>query len=81
MRTTVTLEPDVASELERLQREHQTSFKETLNVVIRAGVAALSEAQQRRQERYTIRPVSVGTARLPSLDNIADVLELDDVRV
>lgn len=39
MRTTVTLDPDVAARLRELVRERGVSFKEALNNAIRAGLA------------------------------------------
>jgi predicted transcriptional regulator len=40
MRTTVTLDPDVAAKLKRLAHRRQSSFKSTLNEVLRRGLAA-----------------------------------------
>lgn len=40
MRTTVTLQPDVAAELRRLSAERGISFKEALNTTLRAGLGA-----------------------------------------
>ena len=39
MRTTVTLDPDVAEKLKRLAHERRTSFKETLNDALRRGLS------------------------------------------
>jgi len=39
MRTTVTLDPDVAAQLQTLARERGISFKEALNTSVRAGIA------------------------------------------
>jgi hypothetical protein len=39
MRTTVTLEPDVAAQLQRLASERGASFKTVLNDTVRAGLA------------------------------------------
>ncbi|HEY5857324.1 MAG TPA: CopG family transcriptional regulator [Aldersonia sp.] len=39
MRTTVTLDPDVAAALKRAARERGASFKEVLNDAIRRGLA------------------------------------------
>jgi hypothetical protein len=39
MRTTVTLEPDVAAKLRRLAHERGISFKEALNSALRLGLA------------------------------------------
>ena len=38
MRTTVTLDDDVAARLERIQRERGRSFKEVVNTTLRAGL-------------------------------------------
>ena len=40
MRTTVTLDPDVATLLRRLMNQRGLSFKEALNEAVRAGLAA-----------------------------------------
>lgn len=45
MRTTVTLDPDVAVKLKALARRRRASFKETLNDVIRRGLSAKHPAQ------------------------------------
>jgi hypothetical protein len=45
MRTTVTLDPDVAAGLKELARERGVSFKEVLNDTVRAGLAAGTEAR------------------------------------
>ncbi len=39
MRTTVTLDPDVAAQLQALARERGISFKEALNTSVRAGIS------------------------------------------
>ena len=38
MRTTVTLDPDVAAKLKRVARERDISFKEALNSSVREGL-------------------------------------------
>ncbi len=40
MRTTITLDPDVAARLERLTKERSISFKEAVNATLRAGFDA-----------------------------------------
>jgi len=40
MRTTVTLDPDVAERLKELAHQRRASFKETINDVIRRGLGA-----------------------------------------
>jgi len=50
MRTTVTLDPDVAARLRRLAAERGTSFKATLNDAIRAGLEGRRTGGQPFQE-------------------------------
>lgn len=45
MRTTVTLDPDVAARLKAVARERGLSFKATLNDAIRAGLNASTNKQ------------------------------------
>ncbi|MGH7263356.1 MAG: CopG family transcriptional regulator [Candidatus Rokuibacteriota bacterium] len=40
MRTTVTLDPDVAAKLKAVARERGISFKQALNQAVRAGLGA-----------------------------------------
>ena len=73
MRTTVTLDEDVSSRLERERRRRHIGFKALINEVLRAGLDALQAAPQRR-ERFTTRGVDLGPSMIGSLDNIEEVL-------
>ena len=79
MRTTLTLDDDVAKEIERLRAERRTGLKETINAVLRAGVATLrSRKKTPARSKFRTEPVSLGTPRLKSLDNIDEVLSLGE---
>jgi hypothetical protein len=53
MRTTVTLDPDVAAQLRQLAKERGLSFKEVLNTTLRAGFTkGRAEAAPHRQRTY-----------------------------
>jgi hypothetical protein len=63
MRTTVTLDPDVAAKLKQTAREREISFKEALNTNLRRGLE--SEAPR------ASRPYRIPTRRLgikPGID-------------
>jgi hypothetical protein len=75
MRTTLTLDDDVAIELEAMRREHGYRLKEAVNLVLRQGLASLRQPPARRSV-YRTPSVDLGTPRLPSLDNITEVLSL-----
>jgi hypothetical protein len=82
VRTTLTLEKDVAVRLEREQRRRQASFKDVVNDVLRAGLDSLERGQPAgRTFRTTGFPL--GPSLVGSLDNIEEVLsraEGDDHR-
>jgi hypothetical protein len=44
MRTTVTLDPDVAAKLKQLARDRGVSFKEALNSSVRRGIGSAEAA-------------------------------------
>jgi hypothetical protein len=52
MRTTVTLDDDVAAKLKRLARERDISFKEALNSSVRRGI----ERGEARPRPYRLPP-------------------------
>jgi hypothetical protein len=60
MRTTVTLDPDLAEKLRALARERGVSFKEALNSTLRRGLAAGSADAKRpyrlASRRLDLRP-------------------------
>lgn len=59
MRTTVTLDPDIAARLQRLATERGATFKATINATLRAGLEAGEPgARPYREEthRLGIRP-------------------------
>lgn len=83
MRTTLTLDDDVTVELQRLQAARKEGFKQTVNAVLRAGIAALHERRPRARPRYRTEPVSLGPPRVRNVDDISEVLavaEGDDYR-
>lgn len=75
MRTTLTLEDDVAKEVDRLRRQRKEGLKDTINAILRAGIAALSKKPAASRRRtFRTEAASLGTPRLKSLDNIDEVL-------
>jgi len=70
MRTTLTLDADVATALQALAREQGITWKAVVNDVLRRGLVASSPPV----EGYRVRAVSLGTPAYPNLDDIAEVL-------
>jgi hypothetical protein len=76
MRTTVTLEPDVAAEIERLRREQNRSLKSIFNELLRRGAQEFKrEGQRPRKKPFRTRTVSLGTPRIP-IDNVAEAIAI-----
>lgn len=73
MRTTLTLDDDVAVQLERLRTEKRITLKEAVNSVLRRGFAA-PESSQSETKPFKTRSVSVGRLKIQNLDNIGEVL-------
>ena len=59
MRTTLTLDDDLASELRRMERGTQRSFKELVNDLLRKGMASGARPMQ-RAERFVVTPRASG---------------------
>lgn len=77
MRTTLTLEPDVAARLEQLRRSDNRSLKSLINELLRAGLEYMEQGQRARERApaYRIKPVQT-ECKLPNLDNIAEILSI-----
>jgi Arc/MetJ family transcription regulator len=73
MRTTVTLDPDARLLVERVMRERGLTFKEVVNLAIRAGLGA-PNAEPRA---YTV-PRELGPARLDLTKALRLSGELED---
>ena len=56
MRTTVSIDPDLATKLRRIARERGISFKEALNSAVRLGVGSETTA---RPYRMPARPLGL----------------------
>ena len=73
MRTTLTLDPDVARSLERIRKQRGVSLKQAVNETLRKGLEAGKRAPARRK-RFVTRVVDHGRPLLGSFDDIAAVL-------
>lgn len=72
MRTTLSLDEDVAAVLERMRRSRNMSFKQLVNEALRRGLKDMSGRPKPRHGLRT-RSVSLGRLRITGIDNIAEV--------
>lgn len=78
MRTTVTLDPDVAEQLKALARCRDVSFTTVLNDAVRKGLA--SERGESKPYRVPSRPLGVRPRiELTHALSLADTLEDDEI--
>jgi Arc/MetJ family transcription regulator len=75
VRTTITLDDDLAVQLEQRRIAQGMTFKEVVNAAIRAGLPALERcAADRQGEVTTTRPLPLGQRLIGDIDNVADAL-------
>lgn len=77
MRTTVTLDDDVATKIERMRRERELPFKVIVNDALRKGLREMS-GQPARRTPFVTRSADLGHCRFPDVDNIGEVLALGE---
>lgn len=75
MRTTLTLDDDVAAEIERLRRDRHVNLKDVVNDALRRGLRDM-RAPQKRRVPFRLEPIDVGEPRIASFDNVAEVVAL-----
>ena len=73
MRTTLTLDDDVAAAIERLRRARDQSLKAVVNDALREGLSRL-DAPVPPRRRFRTATVDLGRPLIANIDNIADVL-------
>jgi hypothetical protein len=75
MRTTLTIDDDVAAQLERLRRERDASLKDIINEALRHGLRDMATPAKPRKPFRTMS-VDLGAPLLPNIDNIGEVLSI-----
>jgi hypothetical protein len=82
MRTTLTLDDDLARRLKEVARGTNRNFKDVVNDAIRKGLS-IGEAAPVEQERFVVKPKACGfrTGVDPTkLNQLYDDLEMEDLR-
>lgn len=72
MRTTLSLDDDVAARIEQLRQALDKPLKELVNEALRRGLAGIHELP--RPAPYRTQPVDLGRCRLPNVDDVASAL-------
>ena len=72
MRTTLTLDADVAVLLEKARRAKGLSFKQIVNEALRAGLSEMTTGQ--RRHRFKTRHADLGRCLIGSFDDVSEAL-------
>ena len=75
MRTTLTIDDDVAAMLERVRKRRDVGLKVLVNEALRLGLRDM-DARPKRRSPFQTRSVDLGRVRIASIDNIAEVLAI-----
>jgi hypothetical protein len=75
MRSTLTIDDDVALALDRVRERDALTFKDVVNQALRRGLRAMdAEREAAPQPRYHVRPWASGGMRV-SIDHVAEALD------
>jgi hypothetical protein len=75
VRTTLTLDDDVAAALEQLRRTRGGRLKTVVNDLLREGLRHM-QTRPTRHARFRTQSVDLGRPRASSVDNVADALAI-----
>ncbi|MFP3900875.1 MAG: DUF2191 domain-containing protein [Acidimicrobiia bacterium] len=78
MRTTLTLDEDVAAELRHIQVESGATWRQVVNDVLRAGVATRRAGQPPARRPGRTKAVRLGRPVVPDISNVHEVLSLGE---
>ena len=73
MRTTLSIDDDVAALIAKVRKSKDASLKEVVNAALREGLVRMVKAPAPRK-KFRTGIHSPGRCYLPNLDNIAEVL-------
>jgi len=73
VRTTLTIDDDVAAMLERLRRNRDASLKDIINEALRRGLHDMAVPAKPRKP-FRTKSVDAGEMLLPDIDNVTEVL-------
>ena len=75
MRTTLTIDDDVAAVLVRLRKARGAKLRDLINEALRRGLEDMSRRPKKRRP-FRTRSVDLGRLKVPSIDNVSELLSI-----
>ncbi len=75
MRTTLTLDDDVAALLSKVRAARKAELKQIVNEALRHGLMQMT-SQPRLRKPFQTRSVFLGRCLVGNVDNVAEILEI-----
>lgn len=75
MRTTLTIDDDVAAAIERLRKKRDASLKAVINEALRRGIKDMT-ARTKRPDPFRTRAVTLGRTKIAGVDDIGEALAI-----
>lgn len=75
MRTTLTIDDDVAAILERLRKMRDARLKDLINEALRRGLSDM-DARPKRRKPFRTPTMDLGRPLIENMDNIAEVIAI-----
>ena len=77
MRTTLTIDDDIAIVLTRLRKSRGVRLRDLINEALRRGLQDMKQRPKDRRE-FRTEAVDLGRVKIGNLDNIAEVLSISE---
>jgi metal-responsive CopG/Arc/MetJ family transcriptional regulator len=77
VRTTLSLDDDIAAQLDQLRARGGRSLRQLINDALRVGLAHLDRQNTTSRGPFT-RAVSLGAPRLPDVDDVSEALAITE---
>ena len=74
MRTTLTIDDDVAAAIDTLRQARRVTLRRLVNDALRRGLAEMGKASEPNRKPFQTRSFDVGEVLVGSIDNVADAL-------
>jgi hypothetical protein len=75
MRTTLTIDPDIAAVLKRLRKTRDARLKDLINDALRRGLREMSDPPKKRGS-FRTQSIDLGRSKIGSIANVAEALAI-----